>query len=108
MSDYGVTDITASALSDFRNRLEDDDGMALEYLVRKMGFDAQDETETNMAYDVYKDKDLLSNKKLKTGEYICQMHKSSLGSEFDACCDEANSAELVGSDVLIEQLLLQI
>ena len=108
MSDYGVTELTASALSDFRKRLEDDDSMALEYLTRKMGFDARDETETNMAYDVYKDKDLLSNKKLKTGEYICQMHKSSSGSEFDACCDAANRAELESSDVLIEKLLLQI
>ena len=40
MSDYGVTEITPSALSDFRKRLEDDQDMALEYLTRKMGFDA--------------------------------------------------------------------
>lgn len=80
MSDYGVTEITATALSDFRKRLEDDDDMTREYLVRKLGFNAQDETETNMAYDVLKDKDLLSEKKLKTGEYICQMHKSTSGS----------------------------
>lgn len=108
MSDYGVTKITPSALSDFRKRLEDDDDMAREYLVRKMGFDAQDETETQMAYDIYKDKDLLSNKKLKTGEYICEMHKSITGSEFDACCDEVNNAEDDVSKVLVEQLLLQI
>ena len=46
MSDYGVTDLTPSSLSDFRKRLEDDDDWAREYLVRKMGFDAQSDTET--------------------------------------------------------------
>ena len=76
MSDYGVTSLSGKALADFRKRLEDDQDMALEYLVRKMGFDHTSDTETEMAYDVYKDKDLISNKKLKTGEYICEMHKS--------------------------------
>ena len=41
MSDYGLTSLTADALSEFRKDLEADHDMALEYLVRKMGFDAQ-------------------------------------------------------------------
>ena len=86
MSDYGVTSITATALSEFRKRMEDDKDMTLEYLVRKMGFDANSETETEMAYAVYEDKDLITSGKQKTGEFICQMHKSISGSEFDDCC----------------------
>ena len=34
MQDFGVTAITASALSDFRKELEDDKDMALDYLTR--------------------------------------------------------------------------
>ena len=46
MSEYGVTSLSPSALADFRKRLEDDKDMALEYLVRKMGFDSTSDTET--------------------------------------------------------------
>ena len=46
MSDYGVTSLTASALAEFRKQLEGDQDMALEYLTRKMGFNAKSETET--------------------------------------------------------------
>ena len=91
MSEYGVTSLTASALSEFRKALEDDKDMALEYLTRKMGYNSQSDSETEMALDIYKDKDLISTKKEKTGEYICQMHKSLSPSEFSDCCDSANS-----------------
>ena len=40
MSEYGVTSLTASALSEFRKALEDDKDMALEYLTRKMGYNS--------------------------------------------------------------------
>ena len=71
LSDYGVTSITATALSEFRKALEDDKDMALEYLVRKMGFDANSDEETQIAYAIYEDKDLITSGKQKTGEYIC-------------------------------------
>ena len=92
MSEYGVTSISAEALSTFRKALEDDKDMALEYLVRKMGFDSTSEEETQMAYAVYEDKDLITGGKQKTGEYICQMHKSLTGKEYDDCADSANQA----------------
>ena len=55
LSDYGVTDITASSLSEFRKALEDDKDMALEYLTRKMGFNHESEEGTEMAYAIYED-----------------------------------------------------
>ena len=46
MIDFGVTSLTASALSEFRKQLEDDQDMALEYLTRKMGFNSMSDSET--------------------------------------------------------------
>ena len=92
MQDFGVTAITASALSDFRKELEDDKDMALDYLTRKMGFNSSSEAETQMAYSIYEDKDLITNGKQKTGEYICQMHKSIGSDEYKDCTKSANSA----------------
>lgn len=87
-----MTAITASALSDFRKELEDDKDIALEYLTRKMGFNSSSEAETKMAYSIYEDKDLITNGKQKTGEYICQMHKSIGSDEYKDCTKSANSA----------------
>mmetsp|Transcript_15023 Transcript_15023/g.18994 ORF Transcript_15023/g.18994 Transcript_15023/m.18994 type:complete len:177 (-) Transcript_15023:133-663(-) len=87
MAEYGLTTLTASALSDLRKVLEDDQEKTLEYLTRKLGFDANDEKSTQLAYDVLIDKDLISTKKHKTGEYICQMHKSLSPDEYEDCCD---------------------
>ena len=58
-----MTSLTASALSDFRKALEADKDMTLEYLVRKMGFNAKDKNETDMAYAIYEDKDLITSGK---------------------------------------------
>ena len=48
-SDLGFSDLSPDGLSDFRKFLEDPDNYdkAIEYLVRKMGFDANDEKEVN-------------------------------------------------------------
>ena len=43
MAEYGLKEITASALSDFRKVLEDDKDLTLNYLTRKLGFDVSDE-----------------------------------------------------------------
>ena len=64
--------------------------MTLEYLTRKLGFDANDEKSVQMAYEILADKDLISSKKHHTGEYICQMHKSISPDEFKQCSKEAN------------------
>ena len=93
MSEYGVTSLTASALSDFRKALENDKDMTLEYLTRKMGFNHKSSAETEMAYAIYEDKDLITTGKQKTGEFICQMHKSLSPDEFDDCCASANLAD---------------
>jgi len=45
--------------------------MALEYLTRKLGFDASNKKATEMAYAILIDKDLITKKKHNTGEYIC-------------------------------------
>lgn len=64
--------------------------MTLEYLTRKMGFDANSAEETQMAMDLYAKKDLITTSKHKTGEFICSMHKSLSPEEFNACCASAN------------------
>jgi hypothetical protein len=92
-NDLGVTDLTAKDLATFRKTLEDEDNFdwALTYLVRQMGFDPSVSAEYDAAMDIYKDKDLVSAKKLKIGEFLCQMHKSLTSDEFDDCCKSANN-----------------
>ena len=94
-SDFAVESLTGEALSEFRKALEDSDNYdwAIEYLVRKMGFDANDSDQVDQAMAIYNDKDLVTTSKRKIGEFICQMHKSITGAEFDDCCDSANSFE---------------
>ena len=85
-----MNEITAEALDSFRQTLEADKDLTLEYLVRKMGFNHYDSAEREMALDIYKDKDLITSGKEKTGEFFCQMHKSLSPEEYDACCATAN------------------
>ena len=92
-SDYGLTSLTAEAISDFRKTIEDDKDTALEYLVRKMGFDPKDDDETQRAYDIYEDKDMITSKKQKTDEYICVMHKSLSSDEVQQCFDDISKKQ---------------
>ena len=93
LSDYGVSEISATSLSEFRKALEDDKDMALEYLTRKLGFDATIDEEVEMAYAIYEDKDLITSSKHKTGEFICLMHKSIGEDEYNDCVHDANGVE---------------
>ena len=95
LSEYGLTDLTADALSVFRSDLEANKDMTLEYLVRKLGYDHTNANETQMALDMLAKIDLITSTKHKTGEYICSMHKSLSPDEFNTCCSSANTfAEL--------------
>ena len=53
MSDYGVSEISAKSLAEFRKILEDDKEKTLEYLTRKLGFDSTIDNEVEMAYAIY-------------------------------------------------------
>ena len=50
-----------------------------------MGFDPDDEAQVDQAMAIYNDKDLVTTKKRKIGEYLCQMHKSITATEYDTC-----------------------
>ena len=91
MSEYNVTTLTPSDLAALRKRLEKDQEQTLEYLTRKLGYDASSKEQTQMAYEILVKKDLISTKKHKTGEYICQMHESLSTDEFENCCNNANN-----------------
>ena len=88
-----MTSITARDIADFRDTLEGDKDHALEYLVRKMGFDPKDDDETQRAYAIYEDKDMITTKKQKTDEYICVMHKSLSSDEVQTCFDDIKNQE---------------
>ena len=91
MNDYGVSEITPEALSDFLQVLDADHEMNIEYQVRKMGFDPNNSVEAEMAKDIYKDKDLITSGKEKTGEFFCSMSQSLSPQEFNDCCAVANN-----------------
>jgi hypothetical protein len=86
VSDFGLTQLTPSALKDFKNRLEADDDLAYRYLVAKIGFNPDDATEFEQAMDIYvNDLSLITKSKRKTYKFICQMHLSQTKAELDDC-----------------------
>lgn len=93
-ADLGFSDLSPDGLSDLRKFLEDSNNYdkAIEYLVRKMGFDANDDDQVEQALAWYIDKDLVTTSKHKIGEFLCQMHKSISSSEIQECFDSANNA----------------
>lgn len=70
MTEYGVNNLTANDLNDFRRRLEADNKMALEYMNRKLGYN-ESSAEKNMGIDVYKTKMKLVSSNGQIGSYIC-------------------------------------
>ena len=90
-ADFGVTNLDPDSLSDFRNLLQDDYDLSIDYLVAKMGFDPTNQDEVDQALAIYADKDLITSKKHKTDEYICQMHKSLTVEEYETCCGYSDS-----------------
>ena len=72
-ADLGFSDLSPDGLSDFRKFLEDSDNYdkTIEYLVRKMGFDANDPSKFDQALAWYTDKGLVTTNKHKIGEFIC-------------------------------------
>ena len=91
---YGLKDLTAKSLADFRDHLADPNQQenTLAYLSAKMGFDPNDPNQFEQALDIYADKNLITTKKHKTGEFICQMHKSATSAQYAECTASANSS----------------
>jgi hypothetical protein len=73
------------ALADWRKRLEADNNMTLDYLVRKVGFNPLIPSEYSAAMAIYSSEKLVT-KSNDTTCFICQMHKSLSSTEEDACC----------------------
>ncbi|CDW74027.1 UNKNOWN [Stylonychia lemnae] len=93
LSDFGLNQLTASALKDFKNKLEADDKLTYKYLVAKLGFDPNDSTEYETAMSIYvTDLGLLTKSKRKTYKFICQMHMSKTKQELDQCISDASNA----------------
>ena len=63
MSDYGVTSLAPNSLATFRKALEANNTKTLQYLTRKLGYDASSASETQLAYAVYEDIDVITTGK---------------------------------------------
>merc|ERR1712179_402482 len=101
--DFGFSDLSGKGLADLRKYLEDSNNFdqALNYLVSKIGFNPQDQDQFDTGIAIYADKDLVTTKKHKIGEFICQMHKSMSADEYTDCIASAN---LIDETVPIEYL----
>ena len=84
-TDYNVSNLDAASLATFRKALEADEASALNYLVKKLGFDPSDQSQFNQGLAILTDIDLVTSSKHHVGEYICQMHQSLSSAEYDAC-----------------------
>ena len=104
---YQVTKIDPIGLADWRKRLEADNNLALDYLVRQVGFNPKSSSENSQAMKIY-----TSDEKLVTGTnvlcFICQMHKSISGTEESACCAGNSLQEaLIANEEATHTLFLQ-
>lgn len=82
---YDVSEITPLALADWRKRLEADNNMTLDYLVRKVGFNPTIPSEYSTAMAIYASEGLVTSKD-DYACFLCQMHKSISSTEENACC----------------------
>jgi len=90
-SKFGLNALDATSLAAFRKHLEADKSFALDYIVAKLGFNPADATQAQRGLDLMAKKDLITSSKHKTGEFICQMHKSISVDEYDTCTATANN-----------------
>lgn len=84
-SQWGLTDIDATSISEFRKFLEADEPTCVDYLVSKLGFDYNDSAQYTRGVNVLTDVDLITTTAHHTYEYICQMHKSITPQEYLDC-----------------------
>ena len=84
-SRYGVQNIDATGLVNWRKALEADINLTHDYMVRQVGFDPSDKSEYNAAMAIYADEKLVTSSGDPTC-FVCQMHKSITGTEEKACC----------------------
>ena len=74
---FGLKDLTASSLSDFKNKLENDDDITYDYMIAKAGYNPNDSLDYSKGVIVNVDVfGLLTSNKGKTYRYICLMHKN--------------------------------
>ena len=87
--DFGFSDISGNGLAELRKYLEDPANydQAIRYLVTKVGFNPDIPAEFDRAIGIYTEMDLVSSKKHKIGEFLCQMHKSTSADEYKECTD---------------------
>jgi hypothetical protein len=111
--EFQLSDITATSLADFKVRLVNDQNLAVNWMIRKLGYDPTIQSEYTKAMGIYEELGLVTSPN-DYSDFICLMHKNTCSSEIDACFAEndssINSAQLLLKDkikilVLIEILL---
>jgi len=76
---YGLKQLDAGSMADFRKVLDADHDTYMSYLVSKLGFDENDSSEYDAAVAILTDKDLITSSKHKTDEASCLMHQNLSG-----------------------------
>lgn len=89
-SDFNVDALDAASLAAFRKRLEADETYTLNYLVTKLGFNPNDQSQFDQGLAILTDMDVVTTTKHHVGEYLCLMHQSLSSAEYAACAQAAN------------------
>ncbi len=84
-SNYGIFTLTAAGLNNFKNKLDADNTLALQFMAAKLGFDPNNSTEYEKAIKLYQAQHLVSATTLNTYNYVCQMHFNKNAAELDQC-----------------------
>ena len=91
-SNYGLFTLTAAGLNDFKNKLDADNTLALQFMAATLGFNSNNSTEYGKAIKLYQAQHLVSATTLKTYNYVCQMHFNKNAAELDQCIANNNAA----------------
>ena len=94
-SDYGLYSLTPKALSDFKSKLDANDQLTYNYLVAKLGYDPNKNSEYAEGMKILTNEiDILTSSKEKIYKYICQMHMSKTSDEIDQCISSQKALAL--------------
>lgn len=88
--DFGFTDITPAGLSEWKKMIEDKKQETIDYLVKKAGYTLED-SKIPLENIYQDDLDIISDKKMKTDKFICQVHKSLSRNEMKDCFQKSKN-----------------
>ena len=87
---FGLYQLTGASLKQFKSVLESKQSFTEKFLISKIGFDPNDNSEFKRGMDIYiNDIEIVTANKQKLYKFICQMHMNKDSKELAQCVTDA-------------------